>query len=245
MSLIIIAVYDTETNGRTKYTKECLSSLRDTVDLEKHSIIVVNNNSCEETREYLAGLRDIYTVINLSENIGTARAVNIGLNKRKPGQMCVKMDNDVVVHQSGWIEEMEAVFAERHDIGIVGLKRDDVWQRPDHENPAYRTKMEGKLEICEDIMGTCTGYNPSLMDKIGLLSQPTCYGFDDVLYSVRSIAAGFTNCFLPSIKITHLDDYKNPYSDWKKRHAGDYIDEVSVMCEMIKSGKLSYYYGGN
>jgi hypothetical protein len=94
-------------------------------------------------------------------------------------------------------------------------------------------------------MGTCTAFNPALLDKVGVMVQPSNYGFDDVLMSVRSIAAGFKNAFLHKIKITHLDDGKNPYCDWKKREAGVNLQEVSHLCDMIRSGQLSYYYETN
>ncbi len=249
MSLIAIALYDTDANDRSKYTKECLSSLMDTVDFSKHRLVLVDNNSCDKTKNILEEYAKSpnITLITLSENIGTARAINMGLRLREPGEMCVKMDNDCVVHQSGWLEEMENAIKSDPSLGIIGLKRPDVWQSPTNPDPRYRTTLETlkngiEIEVCEDIMGTCTGFNPLLMDKVGPLVQNSEYGFDDVIYSVRSVVAGFRNCFLPSIKITHLDDYKNPYSEWKKRHAAIYLDEVAQMCEMYKSGKLSYKY---
>lgn len=251
MSIIIMAVYDTDANDRSKYTKECLSSLTDTVDFSKHRLVLVDNNSCSKTKNILAEYvgKENITVITLSENVGTARGINMGLRLRGTDEMCIKMDNDCVVHQSGWVEEMEDAIKRDPSLGIVGLKRPDVWQSPTNPDPKYRTTIETlknstEIEICEDIMGTCTAYSPLLMDKIGLLNQPSDYGFDDVLYSVRSIVAGFRNCFLPNIKITHLDDYKNPYSDWKKREAGVHIEQVAEMCRMYQSGKLSYYYDG-
>lgn len=249
MSLIAIAIFDTDDNDRSKYTKECLASLVITVDLSKHRVVLVDNNSCFETKKILHeyNVWNNITVITLSENIGTAAAINLALKMREPNEVCIKMDNDCVVHQDAWVEEMEEAIKVDKTLGIVGLKRPDVWQSPTNPDPRYRTILETlkngiEIEVCEDIMGTCTGYNPLLMDKIGPLVQNSEYGFDDTIYSVRSVCAGFKNCFLPNIKITHLDDYKNPYSDWKKKHAFLYLEEVAQMCEMYKSGKLSYKY---
>lgn len=246
MALIVIAAYDTIENDRTKYTKECLTSLLDTVDFYKHRIIIIDNNSCDETKQLWHNWADVF---ELSKNIGTANAVNFGLKRRNENEVVIKMDNDCVVHQWRWVDEMEAIIQDNPKLGIVGLKRDDVWQSPTNPDPRYRTILETlsngvEIEICDDIMGTCTAYNPLLLDKVGYLSQPSLYGFDDVLISARSIAAGFTNCFLPKIKITHLDDYKNPYSDWKKREANIYLEEVAELCKLYKEGKLSYYYDG-
>ena len=250
---IAIAIYDTEENDRTKYTQETLLSLYDTVDWTKHRLWLIDNNSCIATKKLISGaVKSMPNCesITLPENIGTARAINLAMARRSPGDVLIKMDNDVVVHESGWVEKMEEVFRLDPTIGICGLKRTDVWQNPYHADPKYRTTMESlsdsvEIEICEDIMGTCTAFNPLLMKSINYMNQLSVYGFDDVLYSVRSVAAGFRNCFLPSISITHLDDGKSDYSEWKRRHAGENISEIGIMCDMYKSGKISPYYGGD
>lgn len=238
MAMIAMAVHDTADNGRTKYTQETLLSLYDTVDWNKHHMVIINNNSCIATNKILTGtkksLKNI-TVINLSENVGTARAINMAIRLRLPNEVVVKMDNDVVVHQSDWVDEMESAIEEWPYIGILGLKRDDVYGDFIKVN---------KYLMCDDIMGTCTAYNPKMLDKCGYLSQPSVYGFDDVIFSARSLAAGFRNAFLPHIKITHLDDGLNPYCDWKKREACLHLQNVSIMCDMIKQGKIDFYYDG-
>lgn len=252
MSLIAICCHSTEENDRLRYTKECLNSIMETVNWDKHRLFVINNASSEETKEFLQGIMPTIpnaTLINLSENIGTARGINMALKFRKPKENCVKADDDVVWYSKGWVEEMEKCFKQSPTIGICGLKRKDVWQNPDHPNLEYRTVIEKlpndvELEICNDIMGTCTMFNHLLLDKIGYMNQPSSYGFDDVLISVRSVVAGFKNCFLPHIKIEHIDDGLNPYCDWKKKEAGVYLREIGVLCDMYKSGQLDYYWDG-
>lgn len=248
MSLLVQCIFANKDNKKLPIVKECLASLVATVDLKKHRWIIINNSCYHETEAFLDALQQStegnITVIHLKENIGTARGINIGLRTREPGQVAIKCDDDLSWSISGWVEQLEQQIKKHPDIGILGLKRDDIWQRPDHENLNYRTKMEGKLEICPDIMGTCTAYNPALLDKIGLLSQPSNYGFDDSIFCVRSIAAGFRNAFLPHIKITNLDPGGTDYTEWKKKEAGIWLTEASSYMEMIKKGELSYFYDG-
>jgi len=219
-----------------------------TVDLKKHRWVIVNNSCTPETEAYLDSLSTDglnVTILHLKENVGTARGINKGLYSREPGQVVIKCDDDLTWSVKGWVEQLEAKIAKHPDIGILGLKRDDIWQRPDHENINYRTKMEGKLEICPDIMGTCTAYNPLMLDKVGGLVQfSKYYGYDDAVLSVRSIAAGFRNAFLPHIKITNLDPGGTDYTEWKKREAGIWLTEVSEYMEMIKNGTISYFHYG-
>src|SRR5689334_4222276 len=121
MSLITMAVYDTEENGRTEYTRRTIESLKRTVDWKSgsHQLIIVDNNSCAETKKLISevvldciltpsGLNPIKPVIiTLSENLGTSGALNLAWKDRKPGEHVIKIDNDVVIHQSGWVEQME------------------------------------------------------------------------------------------------------------------------------------------
>jgi len=238
MAAIAVCVHSTEANDRLKYTKESLMSLVDTVDFNKHKIFIINNRSSDECADFLSwyarkGYASRYW--NLKENIGTARGINLAIKERLPGEVVIKCDDDVLFHQSGWVEELEQGIAERTEIGILGLKRDDVYGE---------FTEDGKYLVCDDIMGTCTAFNPTLLDKVGFILQPSVYGFDDVIMSARSIAAGFKNAFLPHIKITHLDDGKNPYCDWKKREAALYLNEVSSLINLYKTGKLNPYDNG-
>lgn len=250
MSLLAQCVFVTEENEKLPMVKECLSSLVDTVNLKKHRWVIINNASTKETEEFLDTFHGKHadlniTILHSKKNIGTARGINKALYTRGPGELCIKTDDDLTWSVSGWVEQLERQIKKHPDIGILGLKRDDVWQNPNHADEKYRTKMEGKLEICEDIFGTCTAYNPLMLDKVGRMIQcSNFYGFDDVLISVRSICAGFRNAFLPHIKIKNLDIVETGYTKWKREHVGEYIDEVSNLCKLYRNGTLNYFYDG-
>ncbi|KKL70068.1 hypothetical protein LCGC14_2108670, partial [marine sediment metagenome] len=51
MALIGMAVHSTPENNRLQYTKRTLESLERTVDWDKHRLIIVDNNSCEEMHQ--------------------------------------------------------------------------------------------------------------------------------------------------------------------------------------------------
>lgn len=236
MALIVQCWYCTEDNGKIKYAKECIESLFDTVDLKKNRLIIVNNSQWQPAIDYLNAIKKKnVSVIHQSENIGTARGINLGLYQRKPKEVVIKCDDDLTWSISGWVELMESEIAKNPNIGILGLKRDDV----------YGQMIEdGDLLWCHDIMGTCTAYNPLMIDTIGGLLQFSNYGFDDCVYSVRSEAAGFKNAFMKNIKITNLDEGGTAYTEWKKKEAGIYLQEASIYMDMIREGKVSYYYNG-
>jgi GT2 family glycosyltransferase len=252
MSLIAMAVHDTEENDRTQYTRKTLYSLFKNVDLQKHRLFIINNGSCVKTNWMLNAHQEFFTLITLSENIGTAAAINLAWKQRMPGEHCIKIDNDVVINHEGWVEEMEAAIAREPLLGQVGLKRKDCWECPDHENPEIRSKLvmlphiAGEpwivVEQAKHIIGTCVMHNAALIDKIGGLYQPGLYGYDDVLMSWRSYLAGFISVFLPHINIDHIDAGQTEYTDWKTRHAGQYTKVVSDLVDSYITDKSKIVY---
>lgn len=247
-----MAVYDTEENDRTKYTKTTLKNLVKTVDLTKHRVIIVDNASCSATKKLLDTYKDKFTIITLERNLGTAKGINYAWRMRKKDEFVVKMDNDVVIHDTLWVDKLEAAMRKDEHIGILGLKRKDLEERPDHPNQHYRTVLsflphvKGEewvvFEEAQHCMGTCQMYSPKLLEKIGYLVQPSIYGFDDSLASFRARVAGFKVGFLPSIPIDHIDTGENLYQREKERIASADISRYREMIAGYKNGTLSVYY---
>jgi GT2 family glycosyltransferase len=247
MSLIAMAVFDTEENQRTEYTKETLNCLWETVDLTQHQVVVIDNNSCQETKEVLKKYNQ-FTIITLSENIGTAKAINRGWKLRKGNEHLIKMDNDVVINYSNWVDEMEEYLEADPMIGILGLKRKDIWENP-FRNDNYKTTLRmlphksGEswkiVEDSEHIIGTCQMYNKNLIRKIGGLIQPSIYGFDDTLSSIRCKLAGFKNSFIPHIDIDHIDTKENQYWKEKIKMGNDILPEFKKMKQDFIDGKTN------
>ena len=150
MSLIALACYDTIENKRTPLTKKTLWSLYETVDFHKHRIIIVNNASNDDTKQiidnFVYRVNELYfegqaTAIHLPNNIGTAKAINLAWARRKEGEHCIKIDNDVVIHSKGWIEELEEAIRREPKIGIIGLKRKDLIECTTHEDSNWRSVL--------------------------------------------------------------------------------------------------------
>lgn len=232
MALIAMCCHDTEDNGRTEYTRRTLESLMFTVDWSKHRLVIIDNNSCEATKQLIKNWKlPEWIVITLSENIGTARAVNRGIKLRNNGESVCKLDNDVVIHIADWLDELEEVVARDKSYGIVGLKRKDLRQTPYDADPNFRSELIqiphelGQrwivVEVTSDIMGTCTLLSSDLLDKLGGYAQPLVYAFDDTLMNLRAGLAGFKKCFLPHIDLDHIDTGSNPYSQEKIKIAND------------------------
>jgi len=247
MALIAMAVYDTEENGRTKYTKETLDSLIDTVDQNKHRIIIVDNNSCEETKRLLVAYYHLgIQIITNKENVGTAKAINQAWAYRKPNEVVIKMDNDVVINNYGWVEEMELAM-KLGGYGILGLKRKDLMQSPNASNH-WKTELKMLphekgdnwvvVEESADIMGTVQMFHPELINKMGGLMQAGVYGFDDTLACIRAILLGYKLAFLPHIDIEHIDVGGDAYTEWKRKYAGEKMEEFYKIKDGLINGTI-------
>lgn len=258
MSLIAMAVHDTVENKRSEYTFKTLLSLAATVDFTKHRLIVVDNGSCDKTKEILyeasqwhIGIVENFniTVIRLKENIGTARAINRAWEMKLPNENLIKMDNDVVIYSDGWVDEMDRAIERDRNIGIVGLKRKDLIENPWRDDD-YKSELkmlphkDGEpwiiVEQVKHVIGTCQMYSAALIEKIGYLYQPNLYGYDDVLASHRSIIAGFYNCFLPHIEIDHIDTRETPYWQWKRNESAAANFEHQNLVHEYLNGKSVY-----
>lgn len=255
MALIVMAVYDTDENKRTAITMQCLDSIYATVDLKRHRLFVIDNNSCASTKELLQRFSSrhfIEQVITLPENIGTARAINQVWKLRQPGEHCIKMDNDIIINQPGWVEEMEEAIRRDPSIGQVGLKRKDCWEWPGHDHPDWRSELNmlphvpGEpwqiVEKVKHVIGSCVMHSAALLDKVGYLYQPSLYGYDDVIMSHRTHLAGFYSCFLPHINIDHIDPGDTPYQGWKERHSGEQTQAVIDLVHEMYNGTKPIYY---
>ncbi len=265
MALIAMAVYDTEENKRSEITYTCLRRLLDVVDFTRHRLFIVDNNSCQESkdifREYAVRFDNYYRenasltypiLITLPENIGTARAINQAWRLRQPGEHCIKLDNDIIINSPGWVDEMEEAIRRDPLIGQVGLKRKDCWEWPGHEHPDWKSELHmlphvpGEtwqiVEKVKHVIGSCVMHSAALLDKVGYLYQPSLYGYDDVIMSHRAHLAGFYSCFLPHINIDHIDPGDTPYQDWKHKHSAEQTQGVINLVHEMYNGTKPIYY---
>ena len=264
MALIAMAVFDTEENKRSELTDKVLFKILQEARLYNHRVIVIDNASCEETKEILNKYIRVsntpcyitdFQIITLPENIGTARAINQAWKLRQPGEHCIKIDNDIIINSPGWVDELEEAIRRDPTIGQVGLKRKDCWEWPGHEHADWRSELHmlphvpGEpwqiVEKVKHVIGSCVMHNAALLDKVGYLYQPGLYGFDDVIMSHRTHLAGFYSCFLPHINIDHIDPGGTPYQSWKEKYAAEQTQQMIDLVHEMYNGTKPIYYGAD
>lgn len=253
--LLTMAVYDTPENNRTWMTAKTLQSLYETVNFDRHRLIISDNGSCPETHNLYTQYQEIIEeVIFNGENIGTAKALNKAWRFRKSDEAVCKVDNDVIWHRRDWPDLIEMVFQKTTNIGICGLKRRDLDEWPLSKHEFYKTSLEAIehvkgepwliVEPANHVIGTCQAYSPELLDKIGYLWQPGLYGFDDALACARARVAGFLCVFLHGISIDHIDPGGTEFITWKQKHAGQFMNEYRKALLQYAHGERDVYYDG-
>jgi GT2 family glycosyltransferase len=252
MALIGMAIYSTKENGKDEYLNKTLKSLFKTVDFRKHRLMLSVNARTNRTNHLLNIYSDIISeVIYNDTNLGTAEAINQVWRKRMPGEHAVKMDDDIVIHNPGWLDDLEYIANRNTDIGQIGLKRKDCIESPWRQD-FYKSELEmlvrapGErwiiIEKANHIMGSCVLHSDALLNKIGYLWQPGLYGFDDSFMSLRSKLAGFKNAFLPHVEIDHIDPGTTDYQKWKENAAGEKWQAYQNNVQAFSKGVRPLYY---
>lgn len=282
--LIAMAAHSTIENQRIPLTLRALSHLIPQLRAGQDTLYVIMNGCDDEGTAAITGA--VWTgtspsgkLIVSRKNIGTAAAINMAWAHRIPGQVLCKLDDDTLVYDDDWIRKMEEAIlismergtvpekgadktkkdmrGPKTQIGILGLKRRDLWERPDHENEAYRSTLAylphqpGEHWIAvefvrENVMGTVTAFNPNLIDRIGGLYQMqdhgNLYGFDDSLASQRAYLAGFARGFLIGVDIEHIDPGNTDYYKRKGESTGRFLNLHAKVAQEYMDGKRDIYY---
>ena len=249
-----MAVFDTPENERAPMTEKAIACMCDTALRlpMRHRMVVVDNGSTDiRAKQILRDYGKHFTLLQNTENRGTAKAINKGLQLRNHDEIACKVDDDIFIHQADWAEQIEEVMWRDITIGICALKRKDLAEYPDATQEFYRSTLHmlphnpGQrwivVENVRHTMGTCQAYSPGLLARVGFLWQPGVYGFDDSDISARAALVGLKRVFLPHIEIDHLDPGGNAYTDWKRVHAGEHIQTYQETVDAYKSKKMPLY----
>jgi len=184
---IIIPVWN-----RLEDTRACVEGIDENTSYP-HRIILVDNGSTRETKEYLeslaAGRKDVVRIRN-EENLGFVRAVNQALAASQAPYVCI-MNNDTLP-AAGWLERMVA-FAERHPaIGLINPQCGGHGNLPVNEYARVLSRDEGKYMEMNQCQGFCMLVKREVIDRIGILDETFGIGgYDDTDYSMRAHLAGY------------------------------------------------------
>ncbi|MDD5136156.1 MAG: glycosyltransferase family 2 protein [Candidatus Omnitrophica bacterium] len=180
-------------------TKDCIESIfKNTADAG-FKLIIIDNASDEETRRYLAGVKEQWSgkviLVRNDTNLGFIKAVNQGLAASSAPYICL-LNNDTLVTKN-WLKEMIAIAESADDIGLVNPSSNNLGQSPAKGEPLelYAEKMakeSGSFIELGAAIGFCMLIKRRVYEKIGVFDEIYGMGnFDDTDFSRRAVQAGY------------------------------------------------------
>lgn len=182
--------------NRMPETRRCLESFAPF--FERLHLKIIDNGSYPEMRNWLRTYAHAYPVelVELAQNIGCPRALNVGLLTRTPGQAVIKIDNDVVLDShSDWLEHViqfeTECTANGHPVAMLSAYYEPWEHQRVIQTAAWRN---APMYAIRPVVGHCVYHSGAFMDRVGyfdVLSPEHLYGFEDLLLSHKATALGW------------------------------------------------------
>lgn len=206
---IIILTYN-----NLHFTVECIKSIRTFTNEGEYEIIVVDNNSTDETRKWLKDQKDIKYILN-DKNEGFPKGVNIGINATDGTTDILMLNNDTIVTPN-WLEGLKRALYSGENIGAVGAVSNSVANQQDiqaayknidemlafavERNQLYEKVWENKVLL----IGFCFLVKREVVNKVGVLDEIYTPGnYEDCDYSLRIIEEGYKLLLCHDVFIHH------------------------------------------
>lgn len=187
------------TYNKLDYTKLCIDSVRKYTKAGTYEIIVVDNNSTDDTRDWLKEQSDIKVILN-DKNLGFPGGCNVGIEAAEKDNDILLLNNDTIVTPR-WLENLNNCLYSDEYIGAVGAVSnncsnyqaikteyksiEEMIAFADKYNISDSAKWEQKVRL----IGFCMLVKRPVLDKVGLLDEiffPGNFEDDDLGYRIQS-----------------------------------------------------------
>ncbi|KOY65906.1 glycosyltransferase [Clostridium sporogenes] len=191
---IVILAYN-----KLEYTKLCIDSIRKYTEYGTYEIIVVDNNSTDDTRKWLKEQKDIKVILN-DKNLGFPGGCNVGINEAEKENDILLLNNDTIVTPN-WLKNLNICLYSDINIGAVGAVTNNCanYQAVETEYKSidemlsfaekYNISDPNKWEQKVRLIGYCMLIKRNVMNKVGLLDErffPGNFEDDDLGYRIQS-----------------------------------------------------------
>jgi len=231
-----ISVIIVSWNAR-RYLRDCLASVRETAGSLIREMIVVDNASTDGSPDMVAEQFPEVTLIRSSENVGFARANNLGI-QRASGTLLALINSDVIVHP-GCFEQLTRILESQRGVGLAGPKITGSDGRlqltcrrfPTIWNLTCRSLALDRV-LCRWPLFSGFEMRHAAVEQVGGLDERFFFYAEDVDWCKRFSAAGWKAVFVPQATATHfgggsssnsplrysIEMLKANLAYWKKHH---------------------------
>jgi hypothetical protein len=203
-------------NG-ARFLGTCLKSLAKQ-NYQDFEVIVVDNGSSDNSVDFIKKEYPQHQVIALKENVGFARAVNIGI-KATPSNLIALLNNDTEVDKN-WLGEIAHAAAKYPEATFFASKMMDYKRRDIIDSCGDAMTWSGRSykigegskdspKYCKEkyIFGACAGasaYRKEFFDKVGYFDEDFFAYMEDVDLDFRAQLLGLKCLFVPSAIVYHI-----------------------------------------
>jgi len=214
---IIIPVKD-----NLEYTKNCIERIYQTSAFFSIEVIIIDNNSEQETKDYLSKISDLANVIINQENVSFSKANNQGADIAK-GEYLIFLNNDTEVKEN-WLENIEKGFAEDKKIAIQGAKLLYPNNKIQHAGIVYGPLKEGlnhhyhiylsadsndekvnKFREFQMITGALLSIRKDVFNKVDGFDENYYFGYEDLDLCLKVREIGYKVMYNPKVVATHFE----------------------------------------
>lgn len=214
---IVIPVFN-----KLEFTKACLDALARHTATRLAEIIVVDNGSTDGTAEYLAVLEPPVRVVRNPDNLGFARACNLGAAEGT-APLVLFLNNDTEAHEH-WLEPLLAVLDADPRVAAVGskllfpdgtLQHAGVMLVDDRKLPdplvarhvhygAPADLADANVRRCyQSLTAACLLVRKSAFTTAGGFDEGYWNGYEDIDLCLKLQAAGGLLVYEPASMLTH------------------------------------------
>lgn len=210
-------------NG-VEYLEDSLSSLFGQT-YKNIEIILVDNNSADNSVEYASKHFPTVRIIKNEKNLGLTGGNNAGIKAAK-GKYVAFFNNDAVADPK-WMEELVDVIEQDEKVGFVSGKIYDFSNKKKLQfagskaELSYRLHMEltgageidngayDELSTIDFAHGCALLTRKDLMMNIGLQDEDFFIYFDEIDYTLRAKKLGFKSIYVPKAIVYHKHEPKS------------------------------------
>ena len=209
------------TINQTSLVNQCVESLiKHHHDRNDYEIIIIDDGSDQQTKDYLSDIKSIDRLIFNQSNSGFSATVNKGIEVAT-GDVIVLVNNDIIFTKN-ITNSISATLSKDKTIGIVGAKllypnglvqHAGVVRTGSHTfGHIYKNLKSNIPQIAIEkfypaVTGALFAITRKCMNVVGKFNEDFFVACEDVEYCLRAWQSGFKVLYSPDVEAIHIEGY--------------------------------------